>query len=75
MLPDSDIAKRMELGRTKLTYLLNYGIAPHFREQLLETLNNKDETVLLFDESLNREQGQKQLDVHLRFWEGDEVSF
>ena len=53
----------MELGRTKLGYLLNYGIAPQFREQLIDTLNDKTETVLLFDESQNREQGQKQLDV------------
>ena len=29
--------------------------------------------VILFDETLNREQGKKQLDYHVRFWHGNRV--
>ena len=34
MCPDSKLAKEFKLGRTKLMYLVNYGIAPHFKSLL-----------------------------------------
>ena len=49
MFPDSKIAKSFELGATKLKYVINFGIAPYFRD----ILQRSDCFVISFDESLN----------------------
>ena len=38
MFPDSKIAKSFELGATKLKYVINFGIAPYFRDILYKHL-------------------------------------
>ena len=35
MFPDSDIAKRLQCGRTKAGYIAHFGLAPHFHELML----------------------------------------
>lgn len=74
MFPDSAIAARFKCGETKSSYLINHGIAPYFKSLLLEKLRSESlEFVLLFDESLNSKTQSKQMDVHVRFWDGGEV--
>lgn len=34
MFPDSDIAKRMQKKRTKIGYLIVFGLAPYFHNEL-----------------------------------------
>ena len=53
--------------------MTTFGIAPHFQSILLRKAKAADELVLLFDESLNKQLQAKQLDVHVRLWEGDRV--
>ena len=49
-------------------------ISPLFFAKLLkEKVNEEDAFVLLFDESLNFITKNKQLDVFVRFWDGDKV--
>ena len=38
MFPDSEIASKILLGRTKLGYIVNYGLAPYFRVKLFNSL-------------------------------------
>ena len=38
LFPDSKIPEQLELGRTKLGYLLQFGLAPYYKEQLFSTL-------------------------------------
>ena len=38
MFNDSDIAKDFSLGKTKLSYNICHGIAPHFRGMLIDCL-------------------------------------
>ena len=38
MFPDSKVAGQMELGRIKLMCIVNFGIAPYFREILKKCL-------------------------------------
>ena len=64
----------MTAGRTKLSYLTNYGISPHLKSVLDEKIVSEDQLVLLFDEAYNEELGQKQLDIHVRLWIDDMVS-
>ena len=70
--PDSEIAKACTLGETKAHYLIVYCLAPHFRDVLLKKVRGKP-FVLMFDESLNEEQQQKQLHLVIRYMEHDHV--
>ena len=38
MFPDSKFAASMELGRNKLKYIINHGLAPYFKIILTEDL-------------------------------------
>ena len=48
MFPDSAIAQKMNCGPTKLSYLICFGIAPYFKQQLLKEAQCY---VISFDES------------------------
>ena len=68
MFPDSQIAKKFSLGRTKCAYLVSFGLAPYFKNVLLERIKTSQDYVVLFDESLNKTTQGKQLDVYVRYW-------
>ena len=69
MFPDSRIAKECPCGRTKCSYIVNYGIAPYFLELLTDELKEASNFVALFDESYNYVTKKSQVDVHIRFWD------
>lgn len=71
MFPDSDIAKTFTCGKDKTGYVMRFGLAPYFKQQLFDSINKAGPFVLMFDESLNQSTKKKQLDVHIRFWEDD----
>ncbi|XP_065083283.1 uncharacterized protein LOC135705464 [Ochlerotatus camptorhynchus] len=68
MFPDSEIAARMEMGRTKTGYLITYGTAPYFANDLFKTLQGCSEFVVGFDETLNKIVQRQQMDIGVRFW-------
>ena len=72
MFPDSRIAAGFHCGDTKTAYLTKFGIAPHFKSLLAQKIEKADAFVLLFDESMNKNQ-TKQMDYHIRVWEHREV--
>ena len=39
MFSDSEIASEFTLGKTKCFYLINYGLAPFFKDTLLREIN------------------------------------
>ena len=53
MFPDSKIAKDMKLGAGKVKYVINFGIAPIFKNALTESIKKSEFHVVSFDESLN----------------------
>ena len=69
MFPDSDVAKKLQIQRTKLSYLIVYGVAPYFEGELLKTCNDASHLVLGFDESLNKISQKGQMDLTVRFWD------
>ncbi|XP_073721650.1 uncharacterized protein [Misgurnus anguillicaudatus] len=71
MFPDSDIAKTFTCGKDKTGYIMRFGLAPFFKQQLVDTINKAGSFVFMFDESLNQSTKKKQLDVHVRFWDDD----
>ncbi|KAL3063671.1 hypothetical protein OYC64_000077 [Pagothenia borchgrevinki] len=72
MFPDSDIAKTFTCGDDKTAYITKFGLAPHIKRDLVSKINNGP-FVLMFDESLNQTTKNKQLDLHVRFWEEEQV--
>ncbi|XP_028296859.1 uncharacterized protein LOC114458643 [Gouania willdenowi] len=72
MFPDSDIATTFTCGSDKTAYIAKFGLAVHIKEELVSKVN-KSPFVLMFDESLNETTKNKQLDVHVRFWDEGQV--
>ena len=74
MFPDSQIAASYKCGERKSSYLSTFGIARHFFNELKDRVKSETSYVLLFDESLNDDLQQKQLDIHVRVWENNVVA-
>ena len=68
MFPDSEISFNLKLGKTKCVYLMNYGIAPHFKSNLPKSINNSSFYSLSYDESVNNILQCCQMDMNIRYW-------
>ena len=75
MFPDSAIAQKINCGSTKLSYLICFGIAPYFKQQLLNELKEAQCFVISFDESLNTELHEEQMDLVVRYFNKDKVTY
>ena len=77
MFPDSKIASKLLLARTKLGYIVNYGLAPYFKEELSKSLSQECNSLATkftscFEESFNRISNKKQFHVHLIYFDETE---
>lgn len=68
MFPDSVIARQLSCSERKLAYLCHFGLAPHFQSLMYEELKSISHFTILFDETLNKTNQKKQLDLHIRYW-------
>ena len=50
MFPDSEIAQKFKLGKTKCAYLFNYGMAPFVKYQLVKNIVASPFYTVSFDE-------------------------
>ena len=64
--PDSEVAKAYEMSSTKVAYLIRFGIATFFKEELAKEVQGRPFT-FHFDESTNS-QTKKQYDGYVRFF-------
>ena len=71
MFPESGIATRMKLGRTKATYIANLGILPYVSMLLDDSINKPRVYILSFDESLNKVTKECEMDLLICFWDYD----
>ena len=69
MFPDNDIAHSYSTAKTKLSYVINFGIATHFGMLLLEKLVQSKFYTVCFDERLNEVVQKCQIDFSLTFWD------
>ena len=53
IFPDSQIAKSFILSKTKCSYYLVFGLAPYFKETLIESIESSPSYSVSFDESWN----------------------
>ena len=72
MFSDSQIASEFQMSGTKLSYLINFDIAPHFRQLLVDEINCCSFFTMSFDESLNKVTQTSQMDLTVRFWDTTE---
>ena len=63
MFHDSQIAKSIQLSKTKCSSLVNYGITPHFQQELVVSTKQSPYISLLFDKTLNDILQEEQMDV------------
>ena len=76
MFHDSTIAQKFQLGETKTKYYLEHGLQVHFQDLLLKKVLNNTVSkyfVVCFDETLNENLQEKQLDMYVRYWDCDKV--
>ena len=71
MFPDSCIAKKFAMSKTKCAYCINYGLAPFYKEKLLSEIKKSPYYTIMFDESLNKILQKDQMDVYIRYWCGE----
>ena len=69
MFLDNAIVKEYSMSKDKVSYYINYGIAPIFRDKVLLTCEKSSFHSVLFDESFCHMFQDKQLDVHIRIWD------
>ena len=73
MFPYSDIPDKFSLGKDKARYMIIYGIYPAFKEKLKSMINNSLWYSVSFDENLNKNQQNFQMDVNLRYWNDEKI--
>ena len=69
MFPDSEVASKFTLVKTKCDYFVNYGIAPHLKNILTKAITEPPFYSLSFDETLNAAIQSCQMDVGIRYWD------
>ena len=74
MFPQCDLVQQFSCGERKVSYLCTFGIAPYFADQLLEKVRSSSNYVLLFDETLNKDLQEKQMDIYVCIWDCNRVA-
>ena len=70
MFLDSEIAKNLQCGSNKASYVTACGFAPYFFSFLLQKISSSSHQVVSFDESLNNS-FQKEIDLLIWDWDND----
>ena len=68
MFNDSAIAKPFQLGSTKCAYM-THGIGPYYKTKLIDKIKSASYFVASYDESLNRNFQEEQMDIHIRYFD------
>ena len=71
MFGDCDAIKHFSPSKTKCSYLINFGLAPYFKDKLLLATKASSFYSVLFDESMNSVLQEEQMDIHIRFWDSE----
>ena len=69
MFPDSKIAQKPQLEKAKCADLFNYGMTPFVKDPLVKNIVASPFYTVSFDESVNRVLQNKQMDVHICYWD------
>ena len=53
MCPDSDIATKISLGKTKCWYMIRYGLPSYYKNELIKRINDSIYYSVSFGEAVN----------------------
>ena len=67
MFPDSEIAKKFCMNRTKFSYVVNFGLGPFFKNVLTERVSKSAFFSISFDECFNKVLQKTQMDLIVRY--------
>ena len=75
MFPDSNVAKKLTVSRTKRSYVIGVGLGPHFIQEITSDLIKSALPFSVHFDETTTSQIKKQIDITLRFWSArhDEV--
>ena len=62
---DSEIVQNVQMGRTKASYLIEYGLGPHFAEETNKMLSSCNAFSLALDESEVKKETELEIMVHV----------
>ena len=71
----SIIAQKIKCGHTDLSYIIIFWLALYFKELLLVELQESPCFIVSFDESLNQELQQEQIDSIINYFKEDIVAY
>ena len=66
LFPDSNISNHYQMGADKIRYLVNWCLAPYFKEKLVEDVTRSKFPLADFDESLNHIIQTSQMDIAVK---------
>ena len=72
MCQTDPVSSKFQMGRTKLQYLVNHGLFPHFKQMILNEILKSPFMAVLFDESLNDSIQKSEMDILVRYWNAGE---
>ena len=71
--PDSEVAKNLQLGSNKASYIITHGLGEYYKRQINNTIGSSELLVAQFDESLNKVSQRGQMDLHVRYIASDDL--
>ena len=74
MFPDSEVAKKFQMHKDKICYVISHGLGPYFQSELSKLIQQCEFYTVSFDESLNKVAQKGQMDIIIRFWKNDQVN-
>ena len=69
MLPDRKVAEEFSMSISKVSFIVDHGLAPYFKTILKDEIKESDCNMLSFDESLNGITQTCQMDVLVQYWD------
>ena len=74
MFQDSAVAQKMKCGPTKLSHIITFRVAPYFKKLLLAELQEATCFIVSYDESVNEELQQEEMDFIVKCFKEDKVA-
>ena len=79
IFPDSNVASAFSMAPTKVLYVINHGLATHFKQILKDGITKSDcyiydcySYIVTFDESLYDITQRCRMDILIRYWDSND---
>ena len=62
------ISSKFQMGRSKLQYVINHGLFPHFKQTILDEILKSQFMSVLYNESMNESIQKSETEIHVQYW-------